>query len=321
MEFSNELLARAHYWMRFARAFDDRLDFLFKQGKLVGGLFSQRGHEAISVGAALALGPQDVIAPLHRDLGAYLARGMTAERLMAQFFGRATGPSRGRDVNMHGNGDLALGIIGFVSHLPQALPVAVGAAHAFKLKKEPRVAMNFFGDGSSSEGLTHEALNWASVFHVPMIFIVENNQYAYSTPTRKQMRVENIADRAAGYAMPSIVIDGNDFFQVYETVQQAVEHARGGGGPALIECKTMRMRGHAIHDNMSYVPKELLAEWEQRDPLLKFETRLREMNLLDDAKQNELRQRIEREIDAAQAFAENSPLPDPTKLTQGIYAE
>lgn len=321
MEFSNELLARAHYWMRFARAFDDRLDFLFKQGKLVGGLFSQRGHEAISVGAALALGPQDVIAPLHRDLGAYLARGMTAERLMAQFFGRATGPSRGRDVNMHGNGDLALGIIGFVSHLPQALPVAVGAAHAFKLKQEPRVAMNFFGDGSSSEGLTHEALNWASVFHVPMIFIVENNQYAYSTPTRKQMRVENIADRAAGYAMPSIVIDGNDFFQVYETVHQAVEHARDGGGPALIECKTMRMRGHAIHDNMSYVPKELIAEWEQRDPLLKFETRLREMNLLDDAKQNELMQRIEREIDAAQAFAENSPLPDPTKLTQGIYAE
>lgn len=321
MDFSNELLERAHYWMRFTRAFDDRLDFLFKQGKLVGGLFSQRGHEAISVGAALALSKDDVISPLHRDMGAYFVRGMSAERLMSQFFGRATGPSRGRDVNMHGNGDLSLGIIGFVSHLPQALPVAVGCAHAFKLKKEPRVAMNFFGDGASSEGLVHEAMNWASVFHLPMIFIVENNQYAYSTPTKKQMRNENVADRAAGYAMPSIVIDGNDFFQVYETVHQAVEHARNGGGPALIECKTMRMRGHAIHDNMSYVSKDLLAEWEQRDPITRFENRLREMNFLDEAKQTELLARIEREIDAAQAFAENAPLPDAEKLTEGIYAE
>lgn len=320
MEYSNEFLERAHYWMRLARAFDDRLDALFKQGKLVGGLFSQRGHEAISVGAALALGAEDVIAPLHRDLGAYLARGMSASRLMSQFFGRATGPTRGRDVNMHGNGDLSLGIVGFVSHLPQALPVAVGVAHAFKLKHEPRVAMNFFGDGSSSEGLVHEAMNWASVFRLPMIFIVENNQYAYSTPLERQMRVQNVADRAPGYAMPSIVIDGNDFFQVYETVHQAVEHARKGGGPSLVECKTMRMRGHAIHDNMSYVPKELIQEWEQRDPIGRFETRLREMNMLDDGKQKEMLARVERDLQEAQAFAENSPLPDPALLTEGIFA-
>lgn len=321
MEFSQELLARAHYWMRFTRAFDDRLDLLFKQGKLVGGLFSQRGHEAISVGAALALEPDDVITPMHRDIGAYFVRGMTPARLMSQYMGRAAGPSGGRDANLHGCGDLELGIVGFVSHIPQSTPVAVGMAHAFKLKREPRVALNFFGDGGSSEGLIHEAFNWATVYQVPVVFLVENNQYAYSTPTKNQMRLPEIAARAAGYGMPGMVIDGNDFFQVYETVQQAVEHARGGGGPALIECKTMRMRGHAIHDNMSYVPKELIAEWEQRDPLLLFETRLREMNLFDDAKQNELRARIEREIDAAQAFAENAPLPDPSKLTEGIYAE
>lgn len=321
MEFSQELLARAHYWMRFTRAFDDRLDLLFKQGKLVGGLFSQRGHEAISVGAALALGPDDVITPMHRDIGAYFARGMTPARLMSQYMGRATGPSGGRDANLHGCGDLELGIVGFVSHIPQSTPVAVGMAHAFKLKREPRVALNFFGDGGSSEGLIHEAFNWASLYQAPVVFIVENNQYAYSTPTKNQMRLPEIAARAAGYGMPGMVIDGNDFFQVYETAQQAVEHARGGGGPALIECKTMRMRGHAIHDNMSYVPKELIAEWEQRDPLLLFETRLREMNLLDDAKQNELMARIERDLDEAQAFAENAPLPDPSKLTEGIYAE
>lgn len=320
MEHSRELLEQAHYWMRFTRAFDDRLDFLFKQGKLVGGLFSQRGHEAISVGAALALGKDDVISPLHRDIGAYFVRGMSKERLMSQYLGRETGPSRGRDVNMHGNGDLSLGIIGFVSHLPQALPVAVGVAHAFKLKKEPRVAMNFFGDGASSEGLVHEAMNWASVFELPMIFIVENNQYAYSTPTKRQMRIEHIADRAAGYGMPGVVVDGNDVLAVYDTVHEYVERARRGEGPALIECKTMRMRGHAVHDNMSYVPKDLLTEWEGRDPILRFEARLREMGVLDDAQQEEMIERVEKDIDAAQAFAENAPLPDPSKLTEGIFA-
>lgn len=320
MEFSPQLLERAHYWMRFTRAFDDRLSALFKQGKLVGGLFSQIGHEAISVGAALALDDDDVIAPLHRDVGAYFVRGMTPARVMSQYLGRETGPSRGRDVNMHGCGDLSLNIVGFISHLPQTLPVAVGIAHAFKLKREPRVAMNFFGDGASSEGLVHEAMNWASVFRVPMIFIVENNRYAYSTPTARQMRVENIADRAAGYGMPGVVVDGNDFFEVHETTVQVVEHARKGEGPVLIECKTMRMRGHAIHDNMSYVPQELLAEWEQRDPIARLELRLREMGLLDDAKQTELMARVVRDLDAAQAFAENAPFPDPAQLTQGIYA-
>jgi TPP-dependent pyruvate/acetoin dehydrogenase alpha subunit len=321
MEISQEILARAHYWMRFTRAFDDRLDFLFKQGKLVGGLFSQRGHEAISVGAALALGPRDVIAPMHRDIGAYFVRGMTPARLMAQYFGRATGPSGGRDVNLHGCGDLSLGIVGFVSHIPQSTPVAVGMAHAFKLKREPRVAMNFFGDGGSSEGLIHEAMNWASVYQVPVVFIVENNQYAYSTPTKQQMRVADIADRAAGYGMPGIVVDGNDFFAVHEAARAAVERARRGDGPSLLECKTMRMRGHAIHDNMAYVPKELLQEWEPRDPIVLFETRLREMGWLDDAKQNELMARITRDLEAAQAFAEDSPLPDATRLTEGIFAE
>ncbi len=321
MEISNDTLARAHYWMRFTRAFDDRLDSLFKQGKLVGGLFSQRGHEAISVGAALALAADDVITPMHRDLGAYFVRGMTPARLMSQYLGRATGPSGGRDVNLHGCGDLTLGIVGFVSHIPQSTPVAVGMAHAFKLKREPRVALNFFGDGGSSEGLIHEAFNWASVYQLPVVFLVENNQYAYSTPTQKQMHLPDIAERAAGYGMPGVVVDGNDFFAVHEATCAAVERARRGEGPSLLECKTMRMRGHAIHDNMSYVPKELLAEWERRDPLLLFENRLREMNLLDDAKQNELLARVARDLDAAQAFAESAPLPDPNKLTQGIYAE
>jgi pyruvate dehydrogenase E1 component alpha subunit len=307
--------------MRFTRGFDDRLLALFKQGKLVGGLFSQLGHEAISVGAALALGPDDVIAPMHRDVGAYFIRGLTAARLMSQYFGRATGPSGGRDANLHGCGDLSLGIVGFVSHIPQSVPVAVGMAHAFKLKRERRVAMCFFGDGGSSAGLTHESLNWASVFQAPVVFIVENNQYAYSTPLTRQLRAANIADRAPGYAMPGEIVDGNDFFAVHAAARAAVERARNDEGPTLIECKTMRMRGHAVHDNMAYVPAGLLEEWTARDPVLGFEKRLRELGLLDDLALEELIERIERELDQAQQSAEAAPLPDPARLTQGIYAE
>jgi TPP-dependent pyruvate/acetoin dehydrogenase alpha subunit len=272
MELSSELLIRAHYWMRLTRALDDRGTFLHKQSRIVGGYFSQIGHEAISVGASMTLAPDDVAAPMHRDLGAYLVRGLTPRRILAQYLGRATGVSRGRDANMHGMGDLNYNIIGFISHLPASIGVIAGVAHAFKLKREPRVALAFFGDGSASEGLTHETLNWAAVFQIPAVFICENNQYAYSTPLARQMRIDNIADRAAGYGMPGVTIDGNDFEAVYRTCSEAVERARSGGGPTLIECKTMRMRGHAIHDNMAYVPPELLAEWRRRDPLARMES-------------------------------------------------
>ncbi len=319
MDPSPELLTRANYWMRLTRAFDDRLINLYKQGKIAGGIFSQLGHEAISVGAALALAPEDVIAPMHRDIGAYLVRGMTPHRLMAQYLGRASGVSGGRDANLHGCGDLHLGIIGYVSPLPASMPVTAGAAMSFKLKGEPRVALTFFGDGSSSEGLAHETLNWAAVFQLPVVFIGENNQYAYSTPLSRQMRVEHMADRAAGYGFPGRVVDGNDFSAVYQATREAVDRARAGGGPTLVECETMRMRGHAIHDNMAYVPEELLARWAARDPILRLENYLRERGLADDARLEALRARIETEIDEAQAYAENSPYPDPSTLTDGVY--
>ncbi|MGQ9928460.1 MAG: thiamine pyrophosphate-dependent dehydrogenase E1 component subunit alpha [Chloroflexaceae bacterium] len=321
MELSTELLTQAHYWMRLTRALDERGAFLHKQSKIVGGYFSQIGHEAISVAAGLALGPDDVAAPMHRDLGTYLVRGLHPRRILAQFLGRATGVSRGRDANLHGMGDLSLGLIGFISHLPASTGVIAGVAHAFKLKGEPRVAMAFFGDGGASQGLAHEALNWAAVFHLPMVVICENNQYAYSTPLARQMRIEHIADRAAGYGMPGVIVDGNDFCAVYEAVAQAVERARAGGGPGLIECKTMRMRGHAIHDNMAYVPKELLETWARRDPIARIEALLRERGLLDDAGLAALLERIDHELDEAQAYAEASPYPDPSEVTQGVYAQ
>ncbi|NNJ09210.1 thiamine pyrophosphate-dependent dehydrogenase E1 component subunit alpha [Chloroflexales bacterium ZM16-3] len=320
MELSPDLLRQAHYWMRLARALDDRGTFLHKQSKIVGGYFSQIGHEAVSVGAALALEPNDVAAPMHRDLGCYLARGITPRRILAQYMGRSTGVSRGRDANIHGMGDLNFGIVGFISHLPASLPVAVGMAQAFTLKGESRVAMAFYGDGSSSQGLAHESLNWASVFRLPVVFICENNQYAYSTPLSRQMNIVDIADRAAGYDMPGVVVDGNDFAAVYRAAHEAVKYARAGGGPTLIECKTMRMRGHAIHDNMAYVPKELLTEWAHRDPITLLEDHMRGIGLLDNVGLSTLLAHIEAELDEAQAFAEQSPYPDEASLTDGVYA-
>ena len=320
MELSPDLLARAHYFMRLTRALDDRGTFLHKQSKIVGGYFSQIGHEAISVAASLALGPDDVCAPMHRDLGAYLVRGLHPQRILAQYLGRATGVSRGRDANLHGMGDLSHGIVGFISHLPASLGVIMGVAHAFKLKHEPRVALGFFGDGSASQGLAHEAMNWGAVFQLPAVIVCENNQYAYSTPLARQMRIEHLADRAAAYGMPGQIVDGNDFCAVYTAVCSAVERARVGGGPTLIECKTMRMRGHAIHDNQAYVPPALLEAWAQRDPISHLEAHLRARGLLDDAALAALLAQIETELDEAQAFAEASPFPDGADVRDGVYA-
>jgi pyruvate dehydrogenase E1 component alpha subunit len=317
---TSALLGEALYWMRLTRSFDERADALFKQGKIVGGRFSQLGHEAISVGAALALGEDDVIAPLHRDLGAFFVRGITPRRMMAQLLGRIDGPSRGRDANMHGVGDLALGIVGYISMLPASMPVAAGVAMAFQYRDEPRVAMTFFGDGSSSEGLCHETLNWAAVFKLPIVFILENNQYAYSTPTERQFAIADLAERAQGYGFPGLVVDGNDLPAVYSAARAAVEHARRGDGPTLIECKTFRMRGHAIHDNQAYVPKALIAEWAARDPIARLEATLRERGLLDEDGLAALEARVRATVDDASAFAERSPLPDPATLTDNLYA-
>jgi pyruvate dehydrogenase E1 component alpha subunit len=308
------------YWMRLTRTFDERMVAIWKQGRGVGGTFSQRGHEAISVGAGYALGPQDVVAPMHRDLGTYLVRGMTPRRLFAGLLGRATGVTRGRDTNLHGAGDLSLGIIGFISHLPHSLPAGLGAAMSFVYRGEPRVAMSFTGDGASSSGLFHETLNMAALYNAPWVVIVENNQYAYSTPVHEQTKVVDIARRADGYGMPGVIVDGNDVEAVYATVADAVERARSGGGPTLVEAKTMRMLGHAIHDGAEYVPRELLAEWEQRDPVACYEDRLLAEGTASEADVQAIRRRCEAEVDDAIAYAESSPWPDPATVMDGVYA-
>ncbi len=214
---------------------------------------------------------------------------------------------------------MSLGIVGYISMLPDSLPVTVGVALSFWMRNEPRVAMTYFGDGSTSEGDWHEGINFASVFQLPVVFIGENNQYAYSTPTSRQFAIEDFADRAAGYGMPGIVVDGNDVLAVYEVTREAVERARAGAGPTLIECKTMRMLGHAAHDNAEYVPKELLAEWEKKDPILRYEQQLMQQGILTADKKQAIEARVQDVLEDAQSFAEQSPLPDPQDLEKGVY--
>jgi len=306
-------------WMRLTREFDDRMVAMWKQGRGVGGPFSGKGHEAIGVGAAMALRPTDVVAPMHRDLGCYLVRGLTPERIFRNLLGRHGGVTDGRDANLHGLGDLDLGIIGFISHLPTSMPVALGAAMSFQYRSEPRAALTFTGDGASSTGAWHETLNMAAVYKAPLVVVVENNQYAYSTPLDQQMAIDDIADRAAGYGIPGVVVDGNDVELVHGVVHVALERARRGDGPTLIEAKTMRMLGHAIHDGAEYVPVELLEAWEKRDPIARYSRRLTEEGVTTE-ELDEIDAIVAAQIDNAIATAEAAPWPDPDEVADGVYA-
>ena len=320
-ELSDDDRLELYYWMRLTRTFDDRMVSMWKQGRGLGAAYSQRGHEAISVGAASALGPDDVVAPMHRDLGCYLRRGLAPERIFGNMLGRVSGVTGGRDPHYAGMGDLSLGIIGFISHLPHSMPVALGAAVAKKKQGRPGVALTFTGDDATSAGLFHETLNLASVFAAPFIVVVENNQYAYSTPLHEQMKVPDIAAKAAGYDMPGVMVDGNDVEAVYAVVGEAVRRARSGGGPSLIEAKTMRMRGHAIHDSADYVPSELLAEWEARDPVETYHHSLVAAGIATEAELTKIADRADEEIRNAADHAESSPMPDPSTVADGVYAE
>ncbi|MGI8727661.1 MAG: thiamine pyrophosphate-dependent dehydrogenase E1 component subunit alpha, partial [Solirubrobacterales bacterium] len=252
-------------YMLMMRISEERTLKLYKQGKIPGSFYDGCGQEAISVGAAYALAPTDRACILHRDLGAHFVRGLTPDRYMANYMGRAGGPTRGRDGNMH-FGDPELGCIGMVSMLPDMAPVTCGLALAFKLRGEPRVAMTFFGEGSTANGQWHEAMNLAGVRALPAVFILENNQFAYSTPNELEFAADPV-ERARTYGLEAELVDGNDVEAVFGVAAEAVERARTGGGPTLIECRTMRMHGHGAHDDMSYVPDEMLAEWRRRDPI------------------------------------------------------
>src|SRR5437764_6185775 len=248
------------YYMKLTRELEFRIERkLYRQGKIVGGVYVGRGQEAIAVGSCIDLRQDDVVCPSHRDMGAFLIRGMSLRSILAQYMARTTGATRGRESNMH-MGDLNRNLIAFVSMLGDNVPVAAGIGLSFKMRGQDRVALCFFGDGATSRGDWHEGVNLASVFKVPVVFICNNNQYAYSTPLERQMAVENVADRAEAYGMPGEIVDGNDIVAVWDASTRAIERARAGQGPTLIECKTFRMTGHSAHDDAGYVPPELRSE-------------------------------------------------------------
>src|SRR5215831_9638209 len=299
------------YYMKLTRELEFRIERkLYRQGKIVGGVYVGRGQEAIAVGSCIDLGENDVVCPSHRDMGAYLIRGMSLRTILAQYLGRKTGATKGKDANMH-MGSLEHNLIAFVSMLGDNVPVAAGIGLSFKMRGEDRVTLCFFGDGATSRGDWHEGLNMASVLKCPVVYICNNNQYAYSTPLERQMAVENIADRAPAYGMPGEIVDGNDVLAVWDASQRAIERARAGDGPTLIECKTFRMTGHSAHDDAGYVPPELFEFWEDRDPINRFQRTLVKEGAISEAGITEMQNRIHAEIDEAISLAENDPYPDP----------
>jgi len=315
-----ERLLELLYYMRLQRAVEDRGVKLYYQGRIPGAYFTGWGHEAIAVGATASLGPDDLLAPMHRDLAAYIMRGITVGEVFAQFLDREGGPTRGRDGNIH-MGDPRRGILPFISHMGASVPVAAGMALACRQRGESRVVLTFFGDGATSTGAWHEGVNFAAVFRLPVILVLENNQYAYSTPLDRQTAARSFVDKAAGYGIPGVAVDGNDVLAVYGAAKDAVDRARDGVGPTLIECRTMRVRGHSEADKSSYVPKALLDEWAGRDPIAMFEQRLRDDGVLSDREDDAMRARIAQEVEDGLAWAEASPEPDPSTVAQGVYAE
>lgn len=303
--------------MLVTRGIEERGHILYKQGKIPGSFYTGRGNEAAAVGVATAMGPEDVGTPLHRDMGVHVVRGVEPWRIFAQYMGRRDGPTRDGNVHM---ADPRLGLIAMVSHLPAMLPVAVGAALAFRIREERRVAVGWFGEGASARGDCHEAMTFAGTRRLPVVFLCDNNQWAYSTPSHLEYATANVADRADSYGFEGIVVDGTDVLAVYREARRAIERAREGGGPTLVECVTLRMEGHAVHDDASYVPKEMFEEWARRDPLERFRSWLRENADLSDDEEEEIGVAVKKLLNEAMQKAEESPLPDPEGEPEAVYA-
>ena len=310
------------YTLKLCRYFDERMEALYRQGRLPGAIYSGRGQEGTHVGVAFGLEPSDSLFATHRDLSAQLTKGLDLRRVMAQYWGRIDGYLRGRDGNSHigdweGNRTFAV-----ISHLPIAYPVACGAATAYKRAGDRRVALAICGDGSTSNGRWHEALNWSAVHQLPVVWVVNNNQYAYSTPNELEFRVSTIAERAAAYGMPGVRVDGSQVLEVYEAAIEAIERARDGGGPSLIESVSLRWRGHAGHDPANYMPAELLERtMADLDPVRNFEEWMLAEGIVTKEDVQEIAERVERAFDEGYEYAQASPFPEPTDVTKGLFVE
>ena len=301
--------------MLMMRGIEERAMTLYRQGKVPGSFYDGFGQEAVSAGATWAMAASDRLCILHRDLAGHIIRGVSTERIFAQYMGREGGITGGRDGNVH-FGDRTVGCVGMVSMLPDMMLVATGLAMAFKLRGEHRCAITWFGDGSTSRGDFHEAMNWAGVQKLPVIFVLENNQYAYSTPSSAQFAVSPV-HRAEAYGFPGVSVDGNDCEAMFEATRLARERAIAGDGPTLIEAVTMRMHGHAAHDDMKYVPVEQVEEWRRKDPVDRQVRRLEALGADVQAVRDEVAATIEAGVEAALAM----PMPDGATAAHGVFAE
>jgi TPP-dependent pyruvate/acetoin dehydrogenase alpha subunit len=308
-----------YYYMRLNREVEETMTRLFRQNKIVGGLYASLGQEATSVGTAFALEKRDWMAPMIRNIGALLVKGVPPRDIFTQHMAKFTSPTKGKDGTSH-FGDLDnLHIVSPISMLGDLIPVMTGVAMAGRYLGQKIVAMTWIGDGGSSTGVFHEGLNLAASQKAALVLVLENNLWAYSTPVRRQVPLENLADRAKAYGISSYIVDGNDVAAVYTAAKEAVERARAGEGPILIEAKTFRRRGHAQHDPAEYVPQAQRAYWEKRDPIALHEKFLTGEKFLDAKAKKEIEDKISALLEKEREFAENSPLPPPELASEGVY--
>jgi len=320
---SRQQLLEIDYYLRLTRTLEERLVALFRQAKVIGGLYRSLGQEGESVAAAYALDYEqgDVVQPLIRNLGSILVAGARPADIIKQYMAKGDSPTRGRELNIHFGDPARDGFIGQISMLGDMIPVMAGIALAGRMQKKNLVTLAFIGDGGSSTGAFWEGLNFATVQRLPMVVIVENNAYAYSTPTSKQTAAKTLADKAVGVGAESETVDGNDVFAVYEATRRAVDRARGGGGVTLIEVLTFRLKGHAEHDNQSYVPQEVIDEWRGKDAIERFERRLLDDGVASEEDLSAIQKRVRAEVDAATEEAERAPMPDGSDAAFGVFAD
>ena len=321
---SRDQLLEIYYYLRLTRTLEERLVALYRQSKVIGGLFRSLGQEGESVATAYALERgrhKDVLSPLIRNLGSLLVMGAQPAEILRQYMAKAESPTRGRELNVHFN-DLEKGYLGQISHLGDMIPVMAGIALTFKLRGEPRVGLVYIGDGGTSTGTFHEGLNFAAVQQLPLVVIGEYNHWAYSTPPEKQFAVKDLADKAKGYGIPAVTVDGNDVFAVYEATRFAVERARRGKGVHFIEVKTYRRKGHAEHDDQHYVPKSELERWaSENDPVDRYVQRLLGADMVAEADLKDIDDRVRVEVDQATDACVDEPLPAPETALPGVYAD
>lgn len=318
-DLTREQFLELYRFLKMTRMFDEITVRLKRQAKLTGGVFTSLGQEATAVGTAYALSKQDFIAPLIRDIGACFVKGILPRTIFAQYLGKANAPSRATDVQFH-FADLEKGFVGPISHLGDMIPVMTGVLLASRMKRETRVAVAYIGEGASSTGAFHEGVNFAAVQKLPLITIIENNGYAYSTPTRNQCAAASFVDKAVGYGILGLQCDGNDIVACYETMRRAVEHARGGGGSVLLEVLTYRRKGHAEHDNQSYVPAGEIDFWATtNDPIDRYERFLRQEKIAGDDELQKIVGEVSEYLESELAIAEGAGMPEPISAAYDVF--